>query len=55
MDEEIKTIVKRYLENVKSDVENMETNEDPSIAEMWWNLALGAVVRIINKYLEGIE
>lgn len=55
MEEETKIILKRYLENIKSDVENMETNENPSIAEMWWNMALGTVVRVIEKYLEGIE
>jgi len=55
MNKETREIVERYLESIKNDVENMETNESPSIAEMWWNLALGNVAKLIEIYLEGLE
>lgn len=43
---------KNILQNIKNDIECMMCNEDPSLAEMWWNLALGAVLRRLKQYME---
>ena len=55
MSDETREVLKRYLTSIMNDVECMETNENPSIEEMWWNMAMGTVVRVIENYLKGIE